>query len=73
MLIKLTEKIDIDDILLAIARSNDEELSQIINAIIQTYSNRYPDEEMIFLSLPQNNPHERKRILDALYGFICKH
>ena len=66
MLRLLEKKASLDDILIAIACADDGALSEIIETIIQTYYNRYPDQDILFLSMPKNDPDERQRILDAL-------
>lgn len=55
-----------------IERANDFEISQIIRAIIQRYSKIYPDQEIIFLSLPVNKSEERKQTLASAFDFFSK-
>ena len=72
MLTLSPEPVSIDDVLYAISRSDDAELSEIIRTVIHTYASRYPDQEFTVLSLPKNDPDERRRILDALIDLVPK-
>ena len=69
MLILLDKKFSLEETLSAIACADDEELSEIIRTLIQTYANRYPDQETLFLTLPKYDAEDRHRILDALKEF----
>ncbi len=54
----------------AIERMSDLEINEVISALIRRYRICYPEEEVIFLSLPKTNPQEReiqgKAIIDCV-------
>ena len=62
----MANQIKLNNLLRRIQIASNFELNQIIKLLLHTYSNRYPDQDIIFLSLPKNDPDERQRILDAL-------
>lgn len=41
------------------------ELSQIVFSVMRRYRELYPQEEIVFLSLPKDDPAERCRILEG--------
>ena len=45
-----------------IEKSNDRELSRIVQAVLSRYRVLYPDEEVIFLSLPIHDREERAKL-----------
>ena len=51
------------DVLRRIAFMNDAEQSQTGSSVMGRYSTLYPKKEIIFLSLPKDDPAERRRIL----------
>lgn len=54
------------DILRRIGGMNDAELSQVVLSVMGRYQKLFPQEEIIFLSLPKDDPDERQRILEAV-------
>ena len=52
------------DTLMQIEKANDLEINEIIHALIRRYQKVYPGWEVVFLSLPKDDPAERKRILE---------
>ena len=53
-----------------IHQADDHEISQIIGAVIQRYSLVYPDQEVIFLSLPVNDLTQREQTLAAALALL---
>lgn len=72
MIAKLIKKRLLAKLLGKIERANDFEISQMIRTIIQRYSKVYPDQEIIFLSLPVNDPEERNRTLASAFELLGK-
>lgn len=60
------------EVLRRIEESDDLEISEIIRAVIQRYHVCFPDWEIIFLSLPRNDPQERERGLEELLSLARK-
>ena len=54
---------DISEVTEIIEGANDHAMTQIIQAVIRRYKVVYPDQEVIFLSLPLGAPEERRMIL----------
>ena len=52
-----------EELLAQIERADDIQISRIIQAVIRRYSTVYPDHEVVFLSLPTNDPKERQMVL----------
>ena len=52
-----------DEFLKRITHSDDFELSQIIQAVVKRYQDVFPDWEVVFLSMPKNNPEVRMQTL----------
>jgi len=55
-----------------IEKASETELNEVISKVIQLYSTKYPDQEIMFLSLPKNDPQERKRTLDTMYRILSQ-
>lgn len=53
---------EISGICKRIETANDLELSQIVQALLSRYHVLFPDEEVIFLSLPLHDREERARL-----------
>ena len=51
------------DIMEEIERADDHAITRIIQAVIRRYGAVYPDQEIVFLSLPLGAPEERRMIL----------
>lgn len=47
-----------------------EDIDALYHAITIRYKQLYPDSEFIFLSLPKNDPIERKRILEYTISWL---
>ena len=54
---------DISEVMEIIEGANDHAMTQIIQAVIRRYGAVYPDQEIVFLSLPLGAPEERQLIL----------
>ena len=63
---QLWKKRALNRMLKKIERADDFEVSRMISTIIRRYARVYPDQEVMFLSLPKNDPEERGRTLDAV-------
>lgn len=57
---------EISGICKQIETANDRELSQIVQAVLSRYRVLFPDEEVIFLSLPIHDREERARLWDLM-------
>ena len=51
------------DIIEIIEQADDRTMTRIIQAVIRRYGAVYPDQEVVFLSLPLGAPEERQMIL----------
>ena len=54
------------EILRRIERADDLEIGEVIQAVIRRYQKIYPEWEAIFLTIPRNDPEERKRIMEMI-------
>ena len=54
---------DSESVLRLIENADEETLDCILNAVFERRKSLFPDWEMIYFSLPKNNPKERKMIL----------
>ena len=63
---------DLTDVLRKIEQANDEEINEIIKAVIHRYQVCYPGWEVIFLSLPKCDGEERKKQAIELIAFLRK-
>ena len=61
------------DFLAQIEGADDFELNEIIQAVIHRYQSRFPDEDVIFLSLPHENLIERSMYIDVIMDFLDNH
>jgi hypothetical protein len=62
--------IDMDDVLKIIRLAEDTELSKITLEIIARYGILHPDWEIVFLSLPKDDPEERERCIHAAAAML---
>lgn len=60
-------------ILAGIEQADDFEINEIINAVIRRYQAVFPDWEVMFLSLPKNDPEERRKALQSIINFLKNH
>ena len=67
---QLWKKRALNRMLKKIERADDFEVSRMISTIIRRYARVYPDQEVMFLSLPKNDPEERGRTLDAVRRYM---
>lgn len=56
----------LDEILKFIDQANANQLSEIIQVVIQRYGQISPDWEVNFLSLPKNDPVRRQQMLQTI-------
>lgn len=61
------------EILEKIRRADDAEINEIIEAVTLRYQEVYPDWEVMFLSLPRNDPDACLRKLDQIADFVRRH
>ena len=59
-----------DDVLKLIRLADDIELSKIILEVITRYGILHPDWEIVFLSLPKDEPEERERCIHAAAAML---
>lgn len=64
-MIKLFRTKENDHFLRAIENASDEEITEIIAALIRRYSRLHPEWEILFLSLPKE-PTQRRRQLELM-------
>jgi len=57
---------ELQTLITAIEQADGLTIDEIIDALRRRYQKLYPDEEIIFLSLPRNDRSERRRILEYL-------
>ena len=57
-------------ILARISIADGEELSQLFYALRNRYSVLFPDEEVVFFSLPKNDPKERRRLMQLVFEWM---
>ena len=55
------------DVLRRIDVMNEKELSETVRSVMERYRTLFPNEEIIFLSLPTDDLTERSRILDHVF------
>ena len=63
---------ELADVLRKIEQANDEEINDIIEAVIHRYQICYPGWEVLFLSLPKYDGEERKKQADELSAVVRK-
>lgn len=51
------------DLIERIEQADDRTISRIIQAVIRRYGKLYPDQEIVFLSLPVGEQEERLQVL----------
>ena len=57
------------DVLKRVGTADASEIDEILWACIQRRRALYPDWDFVFVSMPKDDPQERKRIL---HGLICQ-
>lgn len=62
-----------DDKIRWIDSLKDDEIDEILFAIISRYSFLFPDSEMVCLFLPRKNMEERQQILQQVTKFLLSH
>ena len=53
-----------------ISRKNADELDEILKAVVLRYGQLLPEQEVVCLFLPKQDPAERQRILSGVEG-VC--
>lgn len=56
-----------------ILRADSEALNKISNAVEERYRRLFPDQEVVYLTLPRNNLEEREKQLVLAVEFLRKH
>ena len=56
-----------------ILRADSEALNKISNAVEERYRRLFPDQEVVYLTLPRNNLEEREKQLALAVEFLRKH
>lgn len=56
-----------------IRQASSYELDDMVNAVRQRYAELFPDWEILFLSLPKNDPAERRKCLDETITMLKKY
>lgn len=60
----------IADVFAVIEHADDHQISQIVRAVIRRFAETRPDEEVMFLTLPQNDVEECERIIMAVLELL---
>ena len=68
----LKQKTTLPQVLEFIRQADDCQVSEIIHTLVARYKEVYPDWEVVFLSLPKNNPTERKNMIQRALYFLDK-
>lgn len=55
---------EVEVILRMIETADDGALSEIVRAVLRRYAKLFPEEEVVFLSIPKQDMQERRRILE---------
>lgn len=58
---------ELTKLLEAIDGAGERELNAVVLRLLKRYADLFPEEEILFLSLPLKDQEERRRIMDALY------
>ena len=53
-----------------IRQADDSQISTIIQALVSRYGEVYPDWDVTFLSLPKNDPEERKNLIQHFLNSV---
>ena len=61
---------NINEILDQIKKSDDTQLSEIIQSVIRKYGVLHPGWEIIFLSLPRDDPEARRKCVEETVAFL---
>ena len=56
-----------------ILRADGEALNKISNAVEERYRRLFPDQEVVYLTLPRNNLEEREKQLELAVEFLRKY
>ena len=56
-----------------ILRADSEALNRISNAVEERYRRLFPDQEVVYLTLPRNNLEEREKQLELAVEFLRKY
>ncbi len=57
---------NLDELCQRIRLANPEEINDILQAAFERYRILFPNDEILYLSLPKNNPQERQRLLQMI-------
>ena len=66
------KKVTLAEVLEFVRQADDCQVNEIIDTLIARYKEVHPDWEVIFLSLPKNNPTERKNMIQSALHFLDK-
>lgn len=58
---------ELSKLLEAVDGAGERELNAIVLRMLKRYGDLFPEEEILFLSLPLKDQRERRRILDDFY------
>lgn len=47
-----------------------EEIGDILQAVMERYRALFPEEEILYLSLPKNDPQERQHLLQTIQPLL---
>lgn len=61
---------NLDELCQRIRLANPEEINDILQAAFERYRILFPNDEILYLSLPKNNPQERQRLLQMMQNLM---
>ena len=64
------ENIPLTDLVSRIQHADDTEISTIIEAVVERYALVYPGWEVMFCSLPKNDPKERNVYVQRIIAYL---
>ena len=66
------KNVTLPQVLEFIRQADDCQVNEIIHTLSARYKEVHPDWEVTFLSLPKNNPTERKNMIQSALHFLDK-
>lgn len=68
--IKEGEYMNLDELCQRIRHAGPEEINDILQTAFERYRILFPNDEILYLSLPKNNPQERQRLLQMIQNLL---
>lgn len=61
---------NLEQLLQSVSQSSPEEITDILQACMERYRTLFPNDEILYLALPKNDPKERKRLLKIIRKMV---